>query len=221
MEETTPGRLEVSEIRARYVDRDDAVILDIGANDGTHTGKFLDCFPRATVYCFEPDQRAAARWRNRITSPRAHLFECALGSFEGDADFYVSSGQPPRKPQVTDFDQAGSLRQPKTCLERWRWLKFKEPTRVQVRTLDGWAREQGVDWIDFIWADVQGAESDLIDGGRATLRNVGYFYTEYSDAEWYEGQATLAQIIERLKEDFDPLVRWHADVLFRNKRLAA
>ncbi|MEN9248224.1 MAG: hypothetical protein Q6L50_08560 [Gloeomargarita sp. GMQP_bins_120] len=36
---------------------------------------------------------------------------------------------------------------------------------------------------DFIWADVQGAEVDLIQGGLQALANTRYFYTEYANTE--------------------------------------
>lgn len=214
------GGLQLDDLREKYVGSDAKVILEIGSNGGPHTIQFLDLFLKSKVYCFEPDRRAAARWRTRIDDPRAMLFECAVGSFDGEADFHVSSGQHPRKPRITDFDQAGSLRAPKTCLTRWPWLQFKGTTKIKVVTLDTWAREHNIDHIDLIWADVQGAEGDLLDGARETISKADYFYTEYSNSEWYDGQITLPEIVERLKDNFDMVARWKSDALFKNKRHA-
>ena len=41
--------------------------------------------------------------------------------------------------------------------------------------------------IDLIWADVQGAEADLIEGGTEALRRTRYFYTEYNNQELIRG----------------------------------
>jgi hypothetical protein len=52
--------------------------------------------------------------------------------------------------------------------------------------------ENDISFIDFIWADVQGAEEDLILGGLDTLRKrTKYLFTEYNNSEMYEGQINL------------------------------
>jgi hypothetical protein len=70
--------------------------------------------------------------------------------------------------------------------------------------------------VDFIWADVQGAESDLIEGAPRILAATRYFYTEYSNNEWYEGQITLPGLVQKLP-DFELVRRYPMDVLFRSR----
>jgi 2-O-methyltransferase len=86
--------------------------------------------------------------------------------------------------------------------------------------LDDWAALSGVEAVDFIWADVQGAEGDLIAGATNVLSNTKYFYTEYGTSEWYEGQAPLGDICNSL---FDlghvMLQKFGIDALFVNKNL--
>jgi 2-O-methyltransferase len=72
---------------------------------------------------------------------------------------------------------------------------------------------------DFIWADVQGAESDLVEGATRFLKSSRYFYTEYSNDEWYEGQITLAELLQKLP-DFDLVRRYPMDALFENRGIA-
>jgi hypothetical protein len=87
-----------------------------------------------------------------------------------------------------------------------------------VRGLDSWASEQGITKVDLIWADMQGAEGDLVAGGSETLAQTRYLYTEYSDEEWYEGQPTLARLVDMLP-NFWILRRYRWDVLFENKTM--
>ena len=77
-----------------------------------------------------------------------------------------------------------------------------------------------IDTVDFIWADVQGAEGDMIRGGLRVLSRTRYLYTEWSDDELYEGQATLTEIL-RLLPDFRVVELWSDDVLLENTRLAS
>ena len=72
--------------------------------------------------------------------------------------------------------------------------------------------------VDFIWADLQGAEGDLVAGGQATLAKTRYLYAEYSNEEWYEGQPTLQQLMDMLP-NFAILHRFTIEVLLKNTAL--
>jgi 2-O-methyltransferase len=87
---------------------------------------------------------------------------------------------------------------------------------MPIMTLDTWSELHQITEADFIWADVQGAESDLVEGAARFLRSSRYFYTEYSNEEWYEGQITLAGLLERLP-DFDLVKRYPMDALFQHR----
>ena len=90
--------------------------------------------------------------------------------------------------------------------------------------LDYWTALNKIGNIDFIWADVQGAEEDLILGGRQTLKRTRFFYTEYYDNECYAGQINLDKIYD-LVNQFLILKKYKNDVLleniFANKSLPA
>jgi 2-O-methyltransferase len=88
---------------------------------------------------------------------------------------------------------------------------------VPIMTLDTWSERHQIARADFIWADVQGAESDLVEGAARFLRASRYFYTEHSNEEWHEGQITLADLIEKLP-DSDLIMRYQMGALFQNKR---
>jgi FkbM family methyltransferase len=197
------------------------VVLDIGANDGLHTQKFLELFPSARIHAFEPDARAALQFKMNVADPRAPLYETAIGPHDGIAEFHVSSGLWPNAPTATKtryadgWDQSGSLRAPKTHKQVWPWCKFESTIQVPVTRLDSWAAAQNIGQVDLIWADVQGAERDLIAGGGKTLSRTRYLYTEYSNDEWYEGQANLLEIIEMLPL-FRVIHRFATDVLLKN-----
>jgi FkbM family methyltransferase len=206
--------LAFDEIRD-LVGRPDPVILEVGANAGTHSKLFLDTFPDCRLFCFEPDVRAIARWKRAINDRRALLAPIALGATDGNVPFHVSGGlETPQRPD--GYDKSGSLRAPKTVLQRWPFLTFPKTTEIQCMQLDTWLASTNLDRIDFIWADVQGAEEDLILGAGRALQITRFFYTEYSNEEWYEGQINLSGLIEALP-DFEVAALFPADVLFRRQ----
>ena len=146
---------------------------------------------------------------------RATLFEIAIGSHNGTATFHMS-GLKTEQPGRTDWFDSGSLRKPKRHLEVYPWVSFDRTLEVTVQTLDSWTASQNMDRIDFIWADIQGAEVDLIKGATESLKRTRYLYTEYNDQELYEGQVGLDEI-GRMLPDFRLRKRYSEDVLLENK----
>ncbi|QPB24669.1 FkbM family methyltransferase [Rhizobium sp. 007] len=198
----------------------DPVILDIGCNDGTDTRRFLRLCPEAQLYCFEPDPRAAARFKAymNLYLDKVKLFEIAMSDRIGRIDFHPSNGDGSAK----EWDRSGSIRRPKIHLSEYDWVRFDRPISVETRRLDDWCSEAGLKKIDFIWMDVQGAEANVIAGGEQTLSNTRFIYTEYSDQELYDGQLSLRAILDLLPW-FELVAHYprgvEGDVLLRNTRL--
>ena len=195
------------------------VILEIGCNDGSHTRQFLDVFPQARIYCFEPDARALRRFAQHVQSANVTLVPVAIGAVDGTARFFASGGAPSPEwaARLPDgWDLSGSIRPPRKHLQRAPWCTFDSGSAVPMRSLDSWAREAGIDRVDFIWADVQGAEGDVVMGGQDTLARTRYFYTEYSNEELYEGQVDLKGLLRSLPQ-FKVVHRYHGDVLLANR----
>ena len=188
------------------------VILEIGANCGQTTTEFLKVFPNARIYCFEPDPRAIEKFKRNIDSPQVQLIEAAVGAESGFVMFHQSSGAEWIDP--AGWDHSGSIRKPKTHLEVWPWVKFEKQIPVPMLKLDDWVVQNHIEKIDFIWADVQGAESDLILGALRSLTMTDYFYTEFSDVEWYEGQINF-QLLSSLLSNFSLVHKFCNDALFK------
>lgn len=200
------------------VGRDEAVVLEIGSNDGRDsTEVFVEAFPAGKIICFEPDQRAISRFRKSFGNlPNVELVEVAIGDINGDVPWYASHGEIPEKeigkhvwPEgvESDWDLSGSICEPTGHMVQSPWVTFSRGTEtVPCRRLDDWFTERtDITTIDFIWADVQGAERRLIEGGKRALNKTRFLYTEFYDQrlswapydlpEMYRGQPTLGEIM--------------------------
>jgi len=209
------GNIDIGTLK-QFIGKIDPVIIEVGANIGQTTEKFLREMPLARIYCFEPEPRAIKRFKDRIRSPNVKLYECAVGNRNGVVVFNQSSGEGAEK----DWDQSGSIRKPKLHTTTWPLIKFETRIEVPITRLDDWARGENISSVDLVWADAQGAEGDLIEGGLSVLRNTRFLYTEYGPMEWYEGQVSLDEICATLeKVDLNLIRLFTADALFSNGRL--
>jgi len=178
--------------------------LELGAHRGTDTAWMAD-IPDVTIHAFEPDPRNHQAPRHNVTLHRA-----AIAERDGLGSLILSQhgwGQ--------EWTHSSSIKQPKNHLYRFP-VSFGDAVEVELVALDTFCHQHGLDVIDFIWADIQGAEGEMIRGGRRTLARTRYLYTEYSDDEMYEKQATLREILKMLP-NFRVLELWPDDVLLENR----
>src|SRR5690349_19702750 len=175
-------------------------IFDIGACEGEETIRYIRRFPNAQVFAFEPlpiNQQLIRDNFRRYSVTRAELVPMALSERIGEASFYVSSGRP-------DYEFAGakwnygnkssSLLTPVTPEPMHGWIHFPEKITVACTTLDLFCDERGIESIDFIHMDVQGAEHLVLDGAGRTLPNTTALWLEVSDQQLYRGQMIRSEM---------------------------
>ena len=209
--------------------QDHPFVIEFGACDGYHTDIMLDILnsvrPNCRYHIFEPVQELVNQIDMRIgrfksTNPNIKVFTEAVGSETGTFTFYQSGGGRTENGRIVEnYYGSSSIRKPKLVTEAWKEMTFTE-TICNSITFDDYIKREGLEGqvIDFIWADIQGAEIDLILGGKEAFKNVRYFYTEYCDSELYEGEIPLEKILE-LMPDFEVVEDYIGDVLLRNKTL--
>jgi len=175
---------------------DDPIILEVGAHHGEDTLEFLREFAAIKLHCFEPDPRCAEAHRQRVSDSRCTLNAVAVGATNGRAALYLSDGYDNASGAASG---SSSIRKPTDKLFNFfPRIRFDNTVDVDVVSLDSYAEENHIDHVDFIWADVQGAEIDLIAGGEKLLRRTKYLFTEFSQEEWYEGEIDADEIVRRL-----------------------
>ena len=201
-------------LQAHLAGPDPKVIIELGAHRGEDTAR-LAALPGAVVHAFEPDPRNTPPALPNVIFTRA-----AVSQYDGKAQFYQSESCGDR-----EWTCSGSIHEPTGHLDAYPDVWFTEHTiMVPTVALDTYARQRGLRRVDLIWADVQGAERDLIAGGRETLKHTRYLYTEYCDPPLYEGQPSLREIM-LLLPGWQLLHDWpsgeaYADALLENPACA-
>jgi len=201
----------------RMIVNDSPIIVECGANTGETTLEFLEIFPQALVHCFEPDPRCVKVFKKNCgVDSRCVLYEAAISDIDGETTLYLSTCNKPNT--TTPHISASTIKGTKRNMEFHSWIRFDKNIIVPTIRLDTWLETVQTQYIDFLWADVEGAEENLILGGMNTLKRTKYFYTEYSNREVYDGEITLDQIVKMLP-DFELIKTYEYDALFRNLKL--
>ncbi len=204
---------DIIERLKKIINVDSPIVLEIGSHNGKDSLRFLQVFENINLLCFEPDPKNCNDHRTLINDKRCTLIEAAISDEDGDATFHLSGGKNRRA--------SGSLRFPRDHLWMHPWCTFNEDLIVKGHKLDTWCEQNGIDCIDLIWADVNGAETSMISGAQRILKKTRYLYTEFGPdgREVYEGGVTKNQI-KALLPDFEEILVNTNNILLRNRRNA-
>jgi FkbM family methyltransferase len=166
-----------------------SVAVDAGANYGAHTATMLNAVgPTGNVFAFEPHPKMAESLRGwQRNSPALTVVQKALANKAGAATFIIA-----------DEDGYGSI------VERPQ-VGFKATERIEVEltTLD----DEFSGSVDFIKADVEGAEIAMLNGALNILRRAAPMVV--MELDWtlsFHGEKEAADEFVKLLDSLDYVV---------------
>jgi FkbM family methyltransferase len=154
-------------------------VVDGGASNGSFTDAFLQLHQPRRVVLVEAIPARADELRTRYAGREGiSVVAAALSDKKGEAQFEInrhinSSSLLPIDPRNSEWFS--------------RDLRVAETVRVPTITLPGLMEEQGLQAVDLLKLDLQGAERFVIEGGESVLDRVRVIYTEVFFERLYAG----------------------------------
>lgn len=182
------------------------VVFDVGANVGQTIDSFRRIIAHPKLHAFEPGQQAFEELQDTYSGiPDLYLNNCALGAEPGVMEFIENT-----EPTMSSF-----LEPSVAC-----WGAIKQRVQVNVKTIDGYCADLGVDAIDILKLDTQGFDLKVIKGANRLLtRNkIHLIYMEIIFSEMYKGLPRLDEIYGFLADQGFVLVAFY-DFHYQNGRL--
>ncbi len=134
------------------------IVLDCGTCEGWFARKALDAGVEK-VYCVEPGPSMVKclekTFSDEISSGRVSLSSCLLGN-KNEVVAYYENSIDPQVGQIVKVDHRNSSALP--------------TIETSMLTIDEFCNRQAVQRLDFIKADVEGSELDLIYGAERTIK---------------------------------------------------
>jgi FkbM family methyltransferase len=171
------------------------VIFDVGANMGQTLENYAAVFPEATIHSFEPFLESYSHLKATASRyPSAVPHRLALADTAGERTFFVNpewhtrNSLLPRPSEGRRYYRAGSDLAPSLT--------------VQTETLDAFCSQHGVDRINILKLDVQGAEGMVLKGAKGLLSQeaIDLVFTEVMFVPHYEGGPLIHQLWRQLEE---------------------
>jgi FkbM family methyltransferase len=186
---------------------DPRTIIDVGANGGEWSVRCARLFPSAMIHSFEIVPQTAGRLQSRIIGiPNLAVSPFGLSDVNGEASVYVRRE---RDWSSSDASDAG--------------IRGGSSIRVSSRTVtgDAYIEERGIDQIDILKIDVEGAEDRVLKGfgraladGRITVIQFEYghwnIFSHFLLLDFYRLLEPLGFTLGKLYADGVAFKRWNA-----------
>jgi FkbM family methyltransferase len=163
-------------------------IFDVGAHTGDITRRFLGELQKSVVYSFEADPRNFRRLKSAFDGDeRVRAVHAAVSSQPGTAAFHLGAN-----------DYTSSLFPREDEMRRYYHSQYTmvDTVTVPMITLDNFCRDYGIEQIDVLKIDTQGAELDILRGAEHILdaSKIQIIVTEFFFIQHYKGAPLLDEI---------------------------
>lgn len=207
------------EIQAALREVPDPIVFELGTCDGYHS-KFIveTCLGKPKMFSFEPDPRNIIKCISALAPLNVEFIPAAVGNKTGQVMFnlaHVDAGNNVGSSSISAFKDQTKI---------FPWCTQIGSISVDCWRLDDFCKARGIDHIDFIWMDVQGAERLVIEGASEILKKTRYIHTEFEGltpdqaGHCYADSICLEDLL-KLLPGWTPVKVYDYDALLKNTAL--
>ena len=174
-----------------FCEKKNLVIFDVGAYLGNITTTYVKIFPQATIYCFEPFPNSFKELDRLAKSKPIKPFQFALSNQKGKTRFLIN----------TDRSCNSMFPRPTTGLKYYSESSQNiGQIEVETQILDTFCETEGVNKIDILKLDVEGAELNVLKGAsrKLTKKEIKLIFTEVMFVAHYEGGCFFHEVSDFL-----------------------
>ena len=159
-------------------------IMELGARDCGETLDFHAAFPNAEIYAFECNPATLPLCRRAVAGQsRIHLIEKAVTDHDGEVTFFPIDQEKTITGQADGNPGASSLFLASPDYPEEKYVQGK--IVVEATSLKTFMAQGGIEAIDLMWMDLQGAELMALRGMRERLRDLKLIHLEVEFFEIY------------------------------------
>jgi len=196
------------------------VVFEVGAKDGEDSAKLANVWPKGKIVSFEANPSQFAKYLEKAQlNPNMYGYNLAVNTYNGTAKFYLCWGSNGNDPI---FEGASSLLEASEAQK----IHYQGPEIIVPCVIfDDWCRENQIDFVDFMWLDIEGFEMQFMKSSPTILKTVKVIQTETNFFDFRKGTTQFRKLKPFLEnEGFQLVAHWYyeglqGDAIFVRKEL--
>ena len=179
--------------RLFFNSNNDMTIFDVGAYIGEVTRNYMNMFPYARIYCFEPYAESFRQLEKLSENRMVRTYQTAVSDHTGKTKLHIN----------TDLTCNSFFSRPKSGP-----VYYPEKAQnvgeieVDTTTIDSFCEKKNIERIDILKLDVEGAEKKVLNGAfeKLSKHNIYLIYTEVMFVPHYEGGCIFHELTAFLEQ---------------------
>jgi FkbM family methyltransferase len=186
-------------------------ILELGSYDGGDGFRFRQCFPEARIISVEADPDRFRIVRDNLKNQRISAMNFAVCDVDGEIDWFSATIEGKARGQGSLFRHSDRYKRRFSFVSQ-----SSEPVKLAAKRLDTLCREQGIDYVDLLHMDIEGAEQLALLGLGEIRPDV--IYLEMRDS-FFVGAGSKKETHALLRQlGYVLVVNFWADRMYRHSR---
>lgn len=201
------GVSAIADIRRFLRGANEPLILDVGANVGQSTMRFLNHFKKLRIHSFEPSPSTFERLEvNCSPYSQVTCWNCGVGSKDGLVEFHEN-----------EMSDMSSFLTP----SRFAWGNIVKSSTVNVVSLDTFASEHDIKFIHLLKSDTQGYDLEVLKGAKGLMdeNRIGLVYFEFIFSHMYANLPAFDDVFRYLTDKGFLLVSFY-DLHFQKELMS-
>lgn len=179
---------------------DKPVIFDVGANIGDWSKLVLDVNEKSNLYLFDANPDICKSLEKKFRNNDVTITNTLVSNDHEKHDFYISDSN--------NLSGASSM------YEHYYLKGMSNKISIKSTTIDAFCELNSITRIDYLKADIEGAEVPMLEGAKNMIKNqsIGVIQLEYNQT-WIKAHSSLKDIFDICEENEYKLYRIMPDSL--------
>jgi FkbM family methyltransferase len=164
-------------LKMKLFEKNGNVFFDVGANIGNYSKTLSAFFPKSQIFAFEPNPNTFKTLQKNSKGNNIKIFQFGFGSQNMHEKMYTYKDDP-------QSEHASIFKEYKNVINEVLAKKETLSFDIEIRTIDSFCEEMGIEHIDFIKIDTEGYEYEVIKGSGKLLKEnkIGIIQFEFNVA---------------------------------------
>ncbi len=175
------GEKFIAEAFAKSIEK--PIVFDVGANQGDWSEIFLKANESSSIYMFDANPDICKSLDERFFGKNVTITNTLVSKDLEEHEFYIS--------------KKNSLSGASSMYEHYYLKGNNKKISVQSTTIDSFCRSRNISKIDFMKADIEGAEVPMLEGAKEMIekQSISIIQLEYNQT-WIKSHSSLKDIFE-------------------------